>query len=129
MLARAPNFGFGPGGRVGYRYDASQRMVGVQDPDGASMSMTYDAADQLVALRRPNGVDDALTHRGGAVLTRDASRGGQVLGRADSTFDAIGRRTSLSDVDGTHTLTLDPGNRLTGADHPAASGVADNSCT
>ena len=52
-----------------------------------------------------------------------------MVGRAEYTLDALGRRTSLTDLDGVHAFTHDLADRLTGAVHPPASGLPGESFT
>lgn len=115
----------GPGGRVSYAYDARIRLSSIIDGAGRSFGMQYDDADRLVRLSRPNGVTDTLTYRAGNLTSRTAAMGAQVLGRANYALDALRRRTSLADLDGTHEFTHDNGDRLTAATHPTSSGLAN----
>jgi RHS repeat-associated protein len=117
----------GPGGTMRYQYDSRGRLSAVQRDGAGAFSLAYDGADHLVALTRPNGVEDALTYRGGSLTARNAVRGGVVVGRAEYGLDAVRRRTSLTDLDGTHSLAYDDADRLTAAVHPPSSGLPDES--
>ncbi|MFL5931617.1 MAG: Ig-like domain-containing protein [Gaiellaceae bacterium] len=117
----------GPGGTVNYTYDSRGRLSSVRDEIGGLFSPAYDNTDRLMGLSRPNGITDALSYRGARLTQRDASLGGTMVGRADYTLDALGRRTSLTDLDGVHTFTHDLADRLTAALRPPASGLPDES--
>ena len=82
----------GPGGEVDYTYDSRGRLSSMRDDVGGVFSFAHDNTDRLTGLSRPNGVTDALSYREARLTQRDASLGGTVLGRADYTLDALGRR-------------------------------------
>jgi RHS repeat-associated protein len=114
----------GPGGTFAYTYDSRGRLSALGDGAGGVFAFAYDAAtDRLTGLSRPNGVNDALSYRDNLLAARNASVGSSTLARAEYTLDSLGRRTSLTDVDGSHTFTHDLADRLTSATHPAASGL------
>jgi RHS repeat-associated protein len=114
----------GPGGAITYAYDGRGRLSSLRDDAGGVFAFAYDAAtDRLTGLSRPNGVNDALSYRENLLAGRTASIGGSVRARAQYTLDSVGRRTSLIDLDGSHSFTHDLANRLTAATHPLASGV------
>jgi RHS repeat-associated protein len=115
----------GPGGHVGYRYDARSRLVGVTDPQGGEFTLGYDDADQLVGVTRPNGVNDTLAYRAGTLRSRTATRGQTLVDEVEYELDALRRRISSTDLDGTTRLTHDDGDRLGAVDYPAASGLED----
>ena len=110
-----------------YTYDSCGRLSSMRDDVGGVFSFAYDNTDRLTGLSRPNGVSDALAYRQTRLIQRDASLGGTVVGRAEYTLDALGRRTSLTDFDGRHTFTHDLADRLTAAVRPPASGLPDES--
>ena len=58
-----------------------------------------------------------------------STRGSQLVDSVAYEFDPMGRRTSAADVDGTTALTHDAAGRLTGATHPASSGLGTESFT
>jgi RHS repeat-associated protein len=117
----------GPGGKVDYAYDSRGRPSSLRDEVGGVFALSYDNTDRLIGLSRPNGVIDSVSYREERLVQRDASLGGTVVGRADYTLDALGRTTSLTDLDGVHALTYDLANRLTAATHPATSGLSAES--
>jgi RHS repeat-associated protein len=117
----------GPGGEVDYTYDSRGRPASMLDDVGGVFSFSHDNTDRLTGLSRPNGVTDVLSYREARLTQRDATLRGTVVGRAEYTLDALGRRTSLTDLDGVHTFTHDLADRLTAAVHPPASGLPDES--
>jgi len=118
----------GPGGPFGYAYDSRGRLASLRDEAGGVFAFAYDTAtDRLTGLSRPNGINDALSYRENLLSARNASIGGSLRGRAEYTLDSLGRRTSLTDLDGGHSFVHDLADRLTVATHPAASGLASES--
>jgi RHS repeat-associated protein len=114
----------GPGGAIAYAYDSRGRLSSLRDDAGSVFAFAYDAAtDRLTGLSRPNGVNDALNYRENLLTSRNASIGASVRGHAEYTLDSLGRRTSLTDLDGSHAFTHDLADRLTAATHPVASGL------
>ena len=114
----------GPGGAIAYAYDSRGRLSSLRDDAGGVFAFAYDAAtDRLTGLSRPNGVNDALSYRENLLTARNASIGGSVRARAEYTLDSLGRRTSLTDLDGGHSFTHDLADRLTAATHPVVSGL------
>jgi RHS repeat-associated protein len=118
----------GPGGTIAYTYDGRGRLSSLQDSASGLFKFAYDTTtDRLIALSRPNSVNDSLGYQENSLTARDASIGGSIRARADYTLDSLGRRTSLSDLDGNHAFSHDLVDRLTSATHPAASGLAAES--
>jgi RHS repeat-associated protein len=118
----------GTGGAIAYAYDSRGRLSSLRDDAGGVFAFAYDAAtDRLTGLSRPNGVNDVLTYRENLLTLRNASIGASVRARAEYTLDSLGRRTSLTDLDGGHSFTHDLADRLTAATHPLASGLSAES--
>src|SRR5437870_385322 len=89
----------GPGGTTRYAYDARSRLVTVTDPSGGVFSLGHDALSRLTSIQRPNGVVDTLTYdAAGELLSRDASLNGTALAESEYTYDAGGRRVSMTDL-------------------------------
>jgi RHS repeat-associated protein len=115
----------GPGGEIRYGYDTRSRITSVRDPAARTFSLGYDGGtDLLLSLLRPNGANDTLTYAEDQLIGRDTLLGGTLLNQIGYTLDSLGRRTSLFDLDGTHTFGHDLASRLTSASHPSASGLA-----
>ena len=117
----------GPGGATEYTHDSRGRLSSVRDDAGGVFSFAYDATDRLTGLTRPNGVNDALSYRANRLTTRNASIGGSIRARAEYALDALGRSTSLTDLDGDHLFAHDLADRLTSATHPGLSGLPGES--
>ncbi len=114
----------GPGGAIAYAYDSRGRLSSLRDDAGGAFAFAYDAgSDRLTGLSRPNGVNDVLSYRENLLTARNALIGGSVRASAAYTLDLLGRRTSLTDLDGSHSFTHDLAGRLTAAAHPVASGL------
>jgi RHS repeat-associated protein len=122
----------GPGGTTSFGYDQHGRLDEVTDAAGGTFSLGFDDADRLTSLTRPNGVTDALAwdRASGELASRvSTDAAGTTLAKAEYGYDAAGRRTSLTDLEGVHASSYDALGQLTGADHPAGSPVADESYT
>lgn len=118
----------GPGGTTTYDFDgASGQLAAVTAPDGGTFGFTWDSAGRLSKMTRPNEVSDVLVwNEQGHLASRtqvgaDESR---VTGVSYS-YDASGRRTSVTDDAGVHAFSYDAVGNLTGADHPEGFAVAD----
>jgi RHS repeat-associated protein len=119
----------GPGGGIVYAYDSRGRLSSLHDNASGVFTLTYDATDRLTGLSRPNGVNDVLSYQENHLVARNASVGGSMRARAEYALDALGRRTALTDLDGSHAFAHDLADRLTSATHPAASGLAPEAFT
>jgi RHS repeat-associated protein len=118
----------GPGGGTAYVYDSRGRLSSLQDDAGAAFAFTYDpASDRQTGLARPNGVNDLLSYQQQVLTARNASIGASVRAREEYALDSLGRRTSLTDLDGGHAFTHDLADRLTSAAHPTASSLPGES--
>src|SRR5262249_43028522 len=76
-----------------YQYDTAGRLAGETRGNGTTTSYEYDEASQLLHL----------VHR---------ASDGTVLSRFDYTYDANGRRTSMTTLEGTTEYVYDDGGQL-----------------
>jgi RHS repeat-associated protein len=134
------------GRSLGFTYDKVGNVLTKTTYQGSTTSYVYDAGNRLVALRNPDYTQVEYQHDpAGRVLSRVTSNGARTLydydangwmnrmrhfdaantAVADTSYgrDRLGFVTSQSDASGTSSYTLDPLNRLTGADRP---GTADD---
>jgi len=126
----------GPEGNLGYTYyDSNDQLHTLTDYAGDTFVFAYDALDRLQRIERPNEVTDELTYNASdELLSRNASILGPEgtptpLSKAEYIYDDAGWRTSRTDLDGTSVYTPDANRQLLGADHPPASGLADEAYT
>ena len=112
-------------GSVQYAYDNIGRLGSIQDPTGRTFSFGYDSFGRLASLSRPNGVNDSFTYTSSSDLAgRDASFNGSVVARFDYGIDPItGRRTSMTDTQGTHSFGYFPNGSLRSETHPTGSSL------
>ncbi len=110
-----------------YSYDALNRLQSVINTDGQDFRFDYDANGRRTHLTYPNGViradysyDDA-----GQLLSIEHTRQADqtLLARSAYTYDDAGNRTSMTDLNGTHTYRYDDLHRLVEATHPPASAL------
>jgi RHS repeat-associated protein len=96
---------------VNYTYDAVGRLSDLTDDAGARIvHYTYDAAGRLTREDKGNGTFttyDGYDAAGELLHLVNHAPDGSVLSRFDYTYDALGRRTSLTTLDGTWTYEYD----------------------
>ena len=120
----------GPGGTVRYAFDSRLRLDTIEDPAGDSFDLSYDDRDRLTGLARPNGISDTLTwSEVDQLQSRVSKLGATVVASSAYTYDGGGRRDTLTDTLGAHGFTVDGRDHLTGATHPAGSGLPTESYT
>ncbi len=114
-------------GRRTFRLDPTGALAGVTDADGGTFDLGYDPSGALNRITMPNGAVDALdwSDTDGSLTSRTTSVGGQVLAGGEYEYSAAGQRTAMVDSTGRHAYGYDDLGRLTSADHPAGSAVAD----
>jgi len=122
----------GPEGTLGYTYYAhNDQLHTLTDYAGETFVFAYDELNRLQRIERPNDVTDELTYSASDdLLSRNASIAGPEgtptpLSKAEYTYDASGWRNSRTDLDGTSVYSRDDNGQLIAADHPPASGLAD----
>lgn len=122
----------GPEGTLGYTYyDRNDLLHTLTDYAGDTFVFTYDLLDRLQRIERPNAVTDELTYNpSDDIMSRNASIPGPQgtptpLTKAEYTYDDAGWRNSRTDLDGTTIYTPNARGELMAADHPPASGLAD----
>jgi RHS repeat-associated protein len=114
----------GPGGTTSFGFDDANRVTTVGDAAGGTFHMAYDARGLLTTMSRPNGIADSLTYAAdGRVVAIESRLGGSLVGQSAYTYDAIGRRASLSTPVGVSNFGYDPGSRLTSASYPSGAGI------
>jgi YD repeat-containing protein len=114
----------GPGGSVGYGYDAGSRLSQITDPSTGVFSLGYDPTGRRTSMTRPNGITDSHVYNAAGDLTSlRSTHGATIDNQADYTYDAAGLRSSLTNLLGTTTYTYDGASRLTSATPPAGSGL------
>ncbi|MBI4342102.1 MAG: hypothetical protein HY599_01900, partial [Candidatus Omnitrophica bacterium] len=108
-----------------YTYDAASQLLAlIHQPVGGyvhgTSALGASSPGQGWAKGHPHAPGYRKTH--GALLT-SASASAMGIAQALYTYDAVGNRLSLTDLDGLHAFTYDGLSRLTGATHPALSGL------
>jgi RHS repeat-associated protein len=105
-----------------YRYDAVGRLAELTDGLGQRIiAYEYDAADRLARASRGNGTFTTYEYdRLGQILHLvNSAADGTVLSRFDYTYDLLGRRDSMTTLEGTTTYGYDAASRLTSVTLPA----------
>jgi RHS repeat-associated protein len=107
-------------GTLLYRYDPRGLLSEVEGAGFGLTELDWDDARRLAQITHPNGVVTNFVYdevdRNTSLEHRDPSNA--VLARFDTAHDARGRRTSMTDLDGTHIYSYDRDDRVLGATHP-----------
>jgi RHS repeat-associated protein len=106
---------------VNYQYDAAGRLAGMTDGNGGLVvRYTYNAVGQLVREDMGNGTYTTHAYDAAGDLTSLVNHApdGSINSRFDYTYDAQGRRTSMTTLDGTTTYGYDAAGELTSAKLP-----------
>jgi RHS repeat-associated protein len=110
-----------PWGSFSYGYDALNRLTSVTNPQSNTFTFIYDADGRRTQMVAPNGVTTVYTYDNASRITSiTATNSSSVVVSSESyTYDAVGNRLTMTDVEGTHNYTYDSIYRLTQAQHPA----------
>jgi YD repeat-containing protein len=115
-----------PWGNFNYTYDALNRMTSITNPYGQITGFVYDALGRPTVENLPNGTKTTYAYDAGSQVTQVMHQNTVTQGAiafANYAYDIDGNRTSMSDLNGTHTFSYDKLNRLTAANHPASSNL------
>jgi RHS repeat-associated protein len=103
---------------VRYVYDAAGRLAELRDTaDALIVRYAYDAAGRLARSDNGNGTFTTYTYDARSELLSivNSAPGGAVNSRFDYTYDALGRRLTMTTPDGAWTYGYDAAGRLTTA--------------
>jgi RHS repeat-associated protein len=103
---------------VNYQYDAVGRLAGLTDGSGKTIvSYTYDAAGRLARKDLANGTSTTYAYdaAGQPLHLVNSAPGGTVNSHFDYTYDALGRPTAMTTLDGQWAYTYDTLGELTHA--------------
>jgi RHS repeat-associated protein len=106
---------------VNYAYDANGRLTDLTDAGGASIvHYMYDSVGRLQQENHGNGTYTTYEYdlRGDLLHLINYAPTGTVNSRFDYAYDDLGRRTSMTTLDGTTTYGYDADGRLTSASLP-----------
>lgn len=116
----------GPDGQRSYEYDATGALAAVTDARGGRYQVGYAPNGAVNRIAMPNGAVDQLGWSPqGSIASRSTSVAGVPVFESSYEHDATGLRTAMVDGSGRHTFDYDGSGRLTSADRPAGSGLAD----
>src|SRR5207244_3722141 len=102
---------------LNYRYDALGRLSAITDGTGASVvTYTYDAVGRLARKDMGNGTYTIYGYDADGQILHlvNYAPDGTINSRFDYTYDRLGRRTSMTTLQGTWTYTYDALGQLTG---------------
>jgi RHS repeat-associated protein len=104
---------------VTYTYDDGGQLASVTDWLENATSYTYDDAGNVLSASYPNGVTATYTYDDAGRLTSVVnSQGETTLSSYTYTLDAVGNRTQMVDLSGTHSYEYDDLYRLTEVTYP-----------
>ena len=101
---------------VNYTYDPAGRLAGLSDGSGQPLvNYIYDAVGRPARKNMGNGTYTTYDYDGAGRLLHliNYAPGGSILSRFDYTYDALGRRTSMTTLDGLWTYQNDVSGQLT----------------
>jgi len=109
-----------PGSEVAtYSHDDAGRLTSVTDWLEKATSYTYDDAGNVLSASYPNGVTATYTYDdAGRLASVVNSQGETTLSSYTYTLDAVGNRTQMVDLSGTHSYQYDDLYRLTQVTYP-----------
>jgi RHS repeat-associated protein len=115
-----------PGSKVvAYSHDAVGQLASVTDWLEKTTSYTYDDAGNVLSASYPNGVTATYTYDDASRLTSVVnSQGENTLSSYTYTLGAVGNRTQMVDLSGTHSYQYDDLYRLTQATYPDQSTIS-----
>ncbi len=117
-------------GSVAYAYDHQGRVVSQVDSRTGEVSYGWAPDGRLLSLTRASGWTTTFDYTAGDRLERTQTVEGNVLVQDDVLeWDLFGLLGAATDTFGRHTYTYDAGGQLLAADHPASSGIPDESYT
>jgi RHS repeat-associated protein len=113
-----------PTGTFTYVYDPAGRISNLTNPEGQVTSWSYDNASRVTAQLLANGVRVSNTYDNAdhLLLLANLAPGGTTLSSFAYTYNPVGNRTQLVEVDGSVvTWTYDPTYQLTNEQRSGAS--------
>ncbi len=115
-----------------YQYDAADEQTAALDARGRATSRAYDAGGRVIAQHDPRGAAydlgygyDALDRVTQTAPLSPMGTGAPALAPIVTRYDALGRRTALTDGTGTTTYGYDGLGRTTVVSAPATGAVGD----
>jgi RHS repeat-associated protein len=98
-----------------YAYDATGRLTSAADPLGRTTTLAYDSAGNLITVADPSGHAQQMTYDGNRRLTGRTAEGAVGV---SFTYDAAGRRSSMTDATGTTRYSYDATGQLVSVTAP-----------
>jgi RHS repeat-associated protein len=108
------------GNTFSYQYDVANRLSQILSPAG-TFGFSYDPSGRRTGLSYPSGVKTQYSYDPSGFLTGLMAQvsQGPLINSFAYTQDAMGNRTSMTDISGTHQYTYDAIYQLTRAIHPS----------
>ncbi len=111
---------------LNYTYDSGARLSSVTDSSGVVLARyTYDAAGHATREEMGNGTTTSFQYDAAEQLTSLVTRAadGTVTDRFDYTYDVLGRRTSMTTLEGTWHYAYDVLGQLTSVETPSGRNI------
>jgi RHS repeat-associated protein len=97
-----------------FTYDALGKLATLTDPAGAVTRFAYDVGGRLTSKTDPRGITVTSGYNANNRVTSTAFPGGAI----SQTYDAVGRRTAMTDPLGTSTFSYDAASNVTSVAAP-----------
>jgi RHS repeat-associated protein len=113
-----------PWGTFAFTYDALNRIIGINNPFGQTVTFAYDSLSRRTSMTLPNGTNSLYSYNSAgqiAQITHQVSSSSVPIAFANYTYDANSNRIGMSDKHGVHTYGYDALHHLTRADHAPES--------
>jgi RHS repeat-associated protein len=112
----------GPTGTTSYSYDSADRLTGVSQPDGRSLTYVYNSGGQLAQMVDQAGFTVNYSYDSAGRLQSVTDAADDLL--VGYTYDAAGRLIRIDRANDTYTIyTYDAANQVTNLAHHAPGGA------
>ena len=109
-----------PTGTTHYEYDSLNRLKSITNPSGKTITFEYDKLGRRIKMQLPNGIGTNYTYDASNRLLSivHTLNNTSTIDFYKYTYDRVGNRTSMTDLNGTHNYIYDELYRLIEATHP-----------
>lgn len=113
-----------PWGTFSYEFDSLNRLTRITNPQAKTFTFSYDALSRRTRLTLPNGIQADYVYDSSSQLSQIVYRrisDNAAVAFNNYTYDQVGNRLTMTDLNGTHFYEYDDLRRLISAQHPPSS--------